>query len=92
MKISATNLANILGITKRTLTHWEKKGKFISKTEKSGERYFDSDALMGVPEVSEMINSKWGAKLKVRPQRDYTSIELFAGAGGGSIGDGTCGI
>ena len=86
MKISATDLANILGITKRTLTHWKKKGRFISKTEKSGERYFDSDELMGVPEVSEMINSKWDAELKVRPKRDYTSIELFAGAGGLALG------
>lgn len=86
MKISAENLADILGISKRTLLHWERCGRLASKTDKSGRKYFDSDDLMDIPEVSEMINSKWGAKLKVRPQRDYTSIELFAGAGGVALG------
>lgn len=86
MKISAENLADILGISKRTLLHWERCGRFASKTDKSGRKYFDSDDLMDIPEVSEMVNSHWDAELGTKPKREYTSIELFAGAGGLALG------
>lgn len=86
MKISAENLADILGISKRTLLHWERCGRFASKTDKSGRKYFDSDDLMDIPEVSEMVNSRWDAELGTKPKWEYTSIELFAGAGGLALG------
>lgn len=86
MKISAENLADILGISKRTLLHWERCGRFASKTDKSGRKYFNSDDLMDIPEVSEMINSRWDAELKTKPKSAYTCIELFAGAGGLALG------
>lgn len=40
MKISATDLANILGITKRTLTHWEKKGEIYIQNREIGRKIF----------------------------------------------------
>ena len=86
MKISAENLADILGISKRTLLHWERCGRFASKTDKSGRKYFDSDDLMDIPEVSEMVNSRWDTELKTKPKSAYTCIELFAGAGGLALG------
>lgn len=86
MKISAENLADILGISKRTLLHWERCGRFASKTDKSGRKYFNSDDLMDIPEVSEMVNSHWDTELKTKPKSAYTSIELFAGAGGLALG------
>ena len=86
MEISIANLADILGISKRTLLHWERCGRFASKTDKSGRKYFNSDDIMDIPEVSEMINSRWDAELKTKPKREYTSIELFAGAGGLALG------
>lgn len=86
MKISAENLADILGISKRTLLHWERCGRFASKTDKSGRKYFDSDDLMEIPEVSEMVNSRWDTELKTKPKSAYTCIELFAGAGGLALG------
>ena len=86
MKISAENLADILGISKRTLLHWERCGRFASKTDKSGRKYFNSDDLMDIPEVSEMVNTRWDTELKTKPKSAYTSIELFAGAGGLALG------
>lgn len=86
MKISAENLADILGISKRTLLHWERCGRFASKTDKSGRKYFDSGDLMDIPEVSEMVNSRWDTELKTKPKSAYTCIELFAGAGGLALG------
>lgn len=86
MKISAENLADILGISKRTLLHWERCGRLASKTDKSGRKYFDSDDLMDIPEVSETVNSRWDTELKTKPKSAYTCIELFAGAGGLALG------
>ncbi len=86
MKISVANLADILGISKRILLRWEQDGRFASKTDKLGKKYFNSDDIMDIPEVSEMINSRWDAELKTKPKREYTSIELFAGAGGLALG------
>lgn len=86
MKISAENLADILGISKRTLLHWERCGRFASKTDKSGRKYFNSGDLMDIPEVSEMVNSRWDTELKTKPKSAYTCIELFAGAGGLALG------
>lgn len=86
MEISIANLADILGISKRTLLHWERCGRFASKTDKSGRKYFDSGDLMDIPEVSEMVNSRWDTELKTKPKSAYTCIELFAGAGGLALG------
>lgn len=86
MEISIANLADILGISKRILLRWEQSGRLVSKTDKSGRKYFDSDDLMDIPEVSEMVNSRWDTELGAKPKREYTSIELFAGAGGLALG------
>ena len=86
MEISIANLADILGISKRILLRWEQDGRFASKTDKLGKKYFNSDDIMDIPEVSEMINSRWDEELKTKPKREYMSIELFAGAGGLALG------
>lgn len=86
MEISIANLADILGISKGILLRWEQDGRLVSKTDKSGRKYFDSDDLMDIPEVSEMVNSRWDTELGTKPKREYTSIELFAGAGGLALG------
>jgi len=86
MEISIANLADILGISKGILLRWEQDGRLASKTDKSSRKYFDSDDIMDIPEVSEMVNSRWDAELGTKPKREYTSIELFAGAGGLALG------
>ena len=86
MEISIANLADILGISKGILLRWEQRGRLASKTDKSGRKYFDSDDLMDIPEVSEMVNSRWDTELKTKPKSAYTCIELFAGAGGLALG------
>lgn len=86
MKIIVANLADILGISKRILLRWEQDRRFVSKTDKSGKKYFDTDDLMDIPEVSEMVNSCWNTELRTKPKNAYTCIELFAGAGGLALG------
>ena len=84
--ISDTNFADIMGVSKRTLENWKTKGKYTSHQDKDGKCYFYVKDLMKVPEVKEMIESKWEEEMNVVPLRPYSSIELFAGAGGLALG------
>ena len=80
--ISESLLADIMSVSKRTVESWKKNGKV---TPLGNGRYLLSD-LKGFPQVKAMLNSNWKEELKIKPVRKFTSIELFAGAGGLAIG------
>lgn len=84
--ISASNFADIMGVSKATLFKWEANGRFVPSVNEKGEKCYLIDELLGVPEINDMVHSAWNAELKIRPKRPYTSIELFAGAGGMALG------
>ena len=44
------------------------------------------EELDTIPEVVEMLNENWDEEQVVKPIRDYTSVELFAGGGGLALG------
>lgn len=81
-----------MGVSKATLLKWEKKGKFVPHDDGFGRKYFLTEELLEVPEISEMVNSSWDKEIKTKPLRSYTSIELFAGAGGLALGMSMAGI
>lgn len=86
MRISYTNFADLMGVSKRTLLLWEHSGKFVPETDDAGTKFFETEKLMDVPEIKEMQTSNWNAEHSLMPLRPYTSIELFAGAGGLALG------
>lgn len=90
--ISASNFADIMGVSKATLLKWERNGKFVPHDNGSGQKYFLTEELNDVPQIKEMLNSKWDEELKTKPLRPYTSIELFAGAGGLALGMSMAGL
>ena len=90
--ISDTNFADIMGVSKRTLKSWKDSGKFTSHFCDKGKNYFFVKDLMCVPEIKEMIESKWTEEMTTTPLRQYTSIELFAGAGGLALGMSNAGF
>ena len=79
---TTTNLADILGVSFRTVTSWINSGKFRVETDSNGRNGFSSSQLKGIPEIDDMVHSKWEAELMTQPLRQYNSIELFAGGGG----------
>ena len=85
-KISDSNFADIMGVSKRTLESWKENGKYISHQDENGKSFFYIKDLMKVPEVQEMVTSKWSEEMQTTPLRPYTSLELFAGAGGLALG------
>lgn len=85
-KITASNFANIMGVSKATLEKWEENGTYVPQTCENGEKFFLIENLMHVPEIASMVTSKWEEEMSTVPLRDFYSVELFAGAGGLALG------
>lgn len=84
--INAELLADIVSVSKSTLLKWENNGKLKPFISTAGKRQYHIDQLTEFREIRDMMNSKWDEEIKVKPVRAFSSIELFAGAGGLAIG------
>lgn len=84
--ITASNLADVLGVSHRTVNSWIQKGKFQVETNQEGLKGFQINSLIGIPTIDSMLNSNWDEEMATKPLREYTSIELFAGGGGLALG------
>ncbi len=80
--ISESLLADIMSVSKRTVGSWKKNGK-VNPLENG--RYSLSD-LSHFPQIKAMMESNWDREQAIKPIKKYSSIELFAGAGGLAIG------
>lgn len=58
----------------------------LSVTSRKGEYIYDVSELLHLEPIKEMFESSWEQEMKTVPLRPYTSIELFAGAGGLALG------
>ena len=83
--INSTNLASVLGVSNSTVNAWVANGKIFPIKKDKLYFYFDSNTLP-FQEVQEMNISSWEKEEKIRPLRQFNSIELFAGAGGLALG------
>lgn len=84
--ISESNFADIMGVSRATVEKWRYSGKYDVVTDEKGNPSFTVDSIKGFDEIKSMLSSCWEAESVVTPRRDYTSVELFAGAGGLAIG------
>jgi DNA (cytosine-5)-methyltransferase 1 len=81
-----SNLADILGVSLRTVNTWIAKGNLPKRINANNQEGFWASDLFGIPQIDAMVNTNWEEELDVKPIRDYTSIELFAGGGGLALG------
>lgn len=84
--ISESNLADILGTSLATTQKWGQNETYPSRTNEKGKKGFFMEELKDIPEIQLMLNTCWEKESHVTPLRDYTSVELFAGAGGLALG------
>ncbi len=83
--ISENNLAALAGTSNATVRKWAESGVYPPRSE-NGARGFYLEELEAIPEVREMLHSRWEEECGTRPLREYTSVELFAGGGGLALG------
>ena len=76
-----TEVADILGISKRSLARF--KNNLFNQSEGGKISY---ELLKDLEPFKKMENSKWSKEYKTKPKKQFTLIELFAGAGGLAIG------
>lgn len=84
--VYASHLADILGVSMRTVDTWKANGKFPVHSTSEGRLYFYVKDIENIPDIKEMAQTSWEAEMETKPLRPYTSIELFAGAGGLALG------
>lgn len=84
--IRDTHLADIMGVSMRTIEKWKESGKYVSHKDEVGKAFFYAQDLINISEVKEMLETRWDEEAHVTPLRDFTSVELFAGAGGLALG------
>lgn len=84
--IDAELLADIASASEHTLWKWEKSGKIQPTYIEDGRKQYPLQQLAVFPQICAMLNSDWEREAKIKPVRAFSSIELFAGAGGLAIG------
>lgn len=83
---TVNNIADILSVSLRTVNTWAKNGNFKIEKNEQGQDGCYSSQLTGIPQIESMISTKWDEEYDVKPLKDFTSIELFAGCGGLALG------
>jgi DNA (cytosine-5)-methyltransferase 1 len=92
---SVSEVADILGVSKETLRRWDRSNKLVPKRHPiNGYRVYDLSDLRDFEQLSFVFHQSKKPTLEreIRPFRHYTSIELFAGAGGLALGFENAGI
>ena len=84
--LSATNLADLTGTSLATAQKWGESGVYPYHRNEKGKEGFYMEDLRDVEPVRQMLETNWEEELHVAPLRDFTSVELFAGAGGLALG------
>lgn len=80
-------VADMLGVTKETLRRWDNKGSLVPQRHpENNYRVYHRSQLEHLEQAQILFKSDWEQELKVKAQRPYTLVELFAGAGGLAIG------
>ena len=75
-----------MGVSRRTVESWIAKGSLTPTKAVDGKIVFNLEHIRDIPSIKEMIDSSWKSEMGVVPKRNFTSIELFAGAGGLALG------
>ena len=78
-------VSNLLDVSLDRLNSWANNGR-LAPVKFNGIKLYDKKSLNQFPIAYEVFNTKWDDFIKIKPKRSYSSIELFAGAGGMALG------
>lgn len=83
---SLNTLADILGTSVATVQRWGDSGIYPLHKDEKGRIGFMSQDLLQIDAIRDMNNGEWYEEIQSKPKRIFTSVELFAGAGGLALG------
>ena len=87
-----SEVADICGVSKETVRRWDNSGKLTALREDDHDyRVYSRDQLLQFDEAR-LFFEGGGKNIVEKPKRDYTLVELFAGAGGLALGLERCGF
>lgn len=84
--ISKKNFALLCEVSDRSLELLLNQGIIKFADGKEAQFSFDELYHKGFAEIDAMVDSHWDEEYKVKPKQEFTSIDLFAGAGGFALG------
>ena len=79
-------VSNVLDVSISRIKSWVSKGKLIPEYSKNDNLYFKKKQLLEFDIAKKVFESNWNNEIKIKPNKKFTSIELFAGAGGMALG------
>jgi len=79
--VTEAALADIMSVPKTVVGRWREMGKVTPQADGK----YDLAAHTHLPPVEAMLTSTWREDIE-QPARDYSCVELFAGAGGMALG------
>lgn len=86
-KYSLAEVADMLGKSKETLRRWDRSGKLTAVREPmSNYRTYSKEQLKIFDELDFLFENNKDKGNYVKPNKEYSVLELFAGAGGLAIG------
>jgi len=89
---SIAEVADLLSVSKETLRRWDRNGKLSAVREPmSNYRVYQKDQLK-IFDSLDFLFTPTESENEIKPNRNFNSIELFAGAGGLAIGLEEAGI
>lgn len=83
--ITAEEFCEVMSIARKNLASYLKRAN-LNLVDGCSEPCLLKTDLWGLPQFMEMFNSAWDAELKIKGDCAYTSLEVFAGAGGMALG------
>lgn len=87
LKYTSEQIADILSVSKSIVYKWEKNKKIIPNIDsKTGNKFYNLKNLTSFRQVREMLDSTWEKEISSKPIKEFSCLELFAGAGGLAIG------
>jgi DNA (cytosine-5)-methyltransferase 1 len=84
---TVAQVADILSISKETLKKWGRSGFLVpTNCSQNNSLVYHRSQLEHFEQAQLLFMSNWETEMKIQPERNYKSLELFAGAGGLAIG------
>jgi DNA (cytosine-5)-methyltransferase 1 len=92
-KYTLEEFSNLLNVSKETLRRWDNSDKLkASRHPINGYRFYTDDHLTICEQLELYLPTKHESRKTILPENNYSSIELFAGAGGLALGFEQAGI